>query len=387
MPSSNPASNSSVWGSLLSMSNTDLALRSSKLWAKANPAPHVLVMTATPIPRTLAMTAYGDLDVSIIDEMPPGRKPIKTVHRTDEARLSVFQFMEDEIKRGRQVYVVYPLIEKAPPGSQGLDGRLRKPIQAVPAPRFPHRNRPWPNEARSEGHGDGAFANGTSHILVATTVIEVGVNVPNASVMVIESAERFGLAQLHQLRGRVGRGAEQSYCILMTGNELSKDGRRRLETMCRTNDGFELAEVDMELRGPGDLMGTQQLACRTSKWQTVARPGTAHHRPVHWDPHSRRGSAPRIAFLRYPQSCADVHNKAGRIGAESPELGSMNWQRGLTVGGVIAAVLGSAAWVLDSAAQPQYVDPTDVVSDAFDHWEQPAAWPNGLVVQDSCRAR
>lgn len=231
----------------------------SKLWAKAKPAPHVLVMTATPIPRTLAMTAYGDLDVSIIDEMPPGRKEIKTVHRTDAARLSVFQFMEDEIQKGRQVYVVYPLIEEsATLDYKDLMDGYESLTRRFPLPTFRigvvhGRMKPEDKDIEME-----RFVSGVNQMLVATTVIEVGVNVPNASVMVIESAERFGLAQLHQLRGRVGRGAEQSYCILMTGNELSKDARLRLETMCRTNDGFELAEVDMELRGPGDLMGTQQ---------------------------------------------------------------------------------------------------------------------------------
>ena len=244
----------------------------SKLWAKANPAPHVLVMTATPIPRTLAMTAYGDLDVSVIDEMPPGRKAIKTVHRTDEARLSVFQFMEDEVKRGRQIYVVYPLIEE----SATLDYKdLMDGYESL------SRRFPLPEYRLGIVHGRmkpedkdmemARFASGVSQILVATTVIEVGVNVPNASVMVIESAERFGLAQLHQLRGRVGRGAEQSYCILMTGTEFSKGGRTRLETMCRTNDGFELAEVDMDLRGPGDLMGTQQSGIPDLKMADLMR--------------------------------------------------------------------------------------------------------------------
>ena len=244
----------------------------SKLWAKASPAPHVLVMTATPIPRTLAMTAYGDLDVSVIDEMPPGRKEIKTVHRTDEARLAVFQFMEDEIKRGRQVYVVYPLIEE----SATLDHKDLMDGYESLSRRFPlpeYRIGIVHGRMKSEDKDMemNRFASGTSQILVATTVIEVGVNVPNASVMVIESAERFGLAQLHQLRGRVGRGAEQSYCVLMTGTELSKDGRTRLETMCRTNDGFELAEVDMELRGPGDLMGTQQSGVPDLKMADLMR--------------------------------------------------------------------------------------------------------------------
>lgn len=231
----------------------------AKLWAKNTLAPHVLVMTATPIPRTLAMTVYGDLDVSIIDELPPGRKEIQTVHRMDSDRLEVFAFMEKQIELGRQVYVVYPLIEE----SQAMDYKdLMDGYESI-ARRFP-----LPNYRISIVHGKmkpeakdyemKLFAEGKTQILVATTVIEVGVNVPNASVMVIESAERFGLSQLHQLRGRVGRGAEQSYCILMTGEKLSQDARTRLGTMCRTNDGFEIAEVDLNLRGPGDLMGTQQ---------------------------------------------------------------------------------------------------------------------------------
>jgi ATP-dependent DNA helicase RecG len=216
-------------------------------------------MTATPIPRTLAMTVYGDLDVSIIDELPPGRKPIKTVHRKDSHRLQVFGFMRDEIKKGRQVYVVYPLIEE----SEALDYKdLMDGYESI-ARAFPN-----PDYQVSIVHGKmkpedkefemKRFAEGQCQIMVATTVIEVGVNVPNASVMVVESSERFGLSQLHQLRGRVGRGADQSYCILMTGNKLSNEGRKRISTMCETNDGFRIAEVDLKLRGPGDLMGTQQ---------------------------------------------------------------------------------------------------------------------------------
>ena len=244
----------------------------SKLWAKADPPPHVLVMTATPIPRTLAMTAYGDLDVSVIDEMPPGRKLIKTVHRSDAARLPVFQFMEEEVKKGRQVYVVYPLIEE----SSTLDYKdLMDGYESI------SRRFPLPEYRLGIVHGRmksqdkdiemERFIKGISQILVATTVIEVGVNVPNASVMVIESAERFGLAQLHQLRGRVGRGGDQSYCILMTSDELSKDAALRMETMCRTNDGFEIAEVDMSLRGPGDLMGTQQSGVPDLKMADLLR--------------------------------------------------------------------------------------------------------------------
>jgi len=231
----------------------------AKLWAKNTLPPHVLVMTATPIPRTLAMTVYGDLDVSVIDELPPGRKPIKTVHRTDADRMRVFGFMRDEIAKGRQVYVVFPLIEE----SEVLDLKdLMDGYEAL------SRAFPKPNYQISIVHGRSRaadkdfemqrFVRGETQIMIATTVIEVGVNVPNASVMVIENAERFGLAQLHQLRGRVGRGAEQSFCILMTGNKLSNDSKQRIGVMCSTNDGFVIAEEDLKLRGPGDLEGTQQ---------------------------------------------------------------------------------------------------------------------------------
>ena len=231
----------------------------SKLWKKNSFPPHILVMTATPIPRTLAMSLYGDLDISVIDELPPGRKAIKTVHRYDSNRLKVFAFMRDEIKKGRQVYIVYPLIQE----SEQLDYKdLMDGFESI------SRDFPKPEYQVSIVHGQmkpadkefemQRFVKGETQIMVATTVIEVGVNVPNASVMIIESSERFGLSQLHQLRGRVGRGAEQSFCILMTGFKLSSDAKTRLETMVRTNDGFELAEVDLKLRGPGDLMGTQQ---------------------------------------------------------------------------------------------------------------------------------
>jgi len=236
----------------------------ARLWAKSTVPPHVLVMTATPIPRTLAMTLYGDLDTSVIDELPPGRKPIRTVHRSDHSRNAVFGFLEEEIKKGRQVYVVYPLIEEGDPAKmQGLELKdLTDGFESI------SRRFPLPKYAVSMLHGrmDQAtkdyemarFKKGETNILVATTVIEVGVDVPNASVMVIENAERFGLSQLHQLRGRVGRGAEQSFCILMSGDKLGNDARARIETMVRTNDGFEIAETDLRLRGPGDLMGTQQ---------------------------------------------------------------------------------------------------------------------------------
>jgi len=231
----------------------------SKLWHKNDIPPHVLVMTATPIPRTLAMSLYGDLDISVIDELPPGRKPIKTVHRYDSNRLKVFQFIREEIKKGRQIYVVYPLIQE----SEVLDYKdLMDGYESIA------RDFPLPDYQISIVHGQmkpvdkefemQRFVKGETQIMVATTVIEVGVNVPNASVMIIESAERFGLSQLHQLRGRVGRGADQSFCILMTSHKLSTEAKTRLETMVRTNDGFDIAEVDLKLRGPGDLMGTQQ---------------------------------------------------------------------------------------------------------------------------------
>ncbi|MCC2546153.1 ATP-dependent DNA helicase RecG [Hymenobacter sp. BT175] len=230
----------------------------SRLWQK-NPhiIPHVLVMTATPIPRTLAMTLYGDLDVSVIDELPAGRKPIVTVHRYDSNRLKVFQFLRDQIALGRQVYIVYPLIEE----SETLDYKdLTDGYESIQRafPEFQISIVHGRMKAEEKDYEMQRFVKRETQIMVATTVIEVGVNVPNASVMVIESAERFGLSQLHQLRGRVGRGADQSYCILMTGYKLSKDSRTRLETMVRTNNGFEIADIDLKLRGPGDLMGTQQ---------------------------------------------------------------------------------------------------------------------------------
>ncbi len=231
----------------------------ARLWAKSNTPPHVLVMTATPIPRTLAMTLYGDLDVSVIDELPPGRKPIKTVHQYDRNRLKVFGFMRDQIAKGKQIYVVYPLIKE----SEKLDLKdLNDGYESIV------REFPAPHYAVSIVHGKmkpadkdwemQRFVSGQTHIMVATTVIEVGIDVPNASVMVIESAERFGLSQLHQLRGRVGRGADQSYCILMSKDELSADARKRLGVMVSTNDGFKIAETDLQLRGPGDIQGTQQ---------------------------------------------------------------------------------------------------------------------------------
>ena len=231
----------------------------SKLWHKNALPPHVLIMSATPIPRTLAMSLYGDLDVSVIDELPPGRKPIQTLHQYDTHRAKVYQFLHDQIAKGRQVYVVYPLIEESEALSfKNLSEGYQQLCSAFPPPKYTiamvhGQLKPEEKEAQMQ-----LFVEGKAQIMVATTVIEVGVNVPNASVMLIESAERFGLSQLHQLRGRVGRGAEQSYCILMTDVKLSHDSRTRMETMVATCDGFQIAEVDLKLRGPGDLMGRQQ---------------------------------------------------------------------------------------------------------------------------------
>ena len=246
----------------------------SRLWRKSAVPPHMLVMTATPIPRTLAMTLYGDLDVSVIDELPPGRKPVKTIHRFDSSRLKVFGFIQEEIAKGRQVYVVYPLIQESEKMDYKdlMDG-YESISRAFPLPKYKVSIVHGKMKPKDKDHEMEKFASGKSQILVATTVIEVGVNVPNASVMVIESAERFGLSQLHQLRGRVGRGAEQSYCILLTGNKLSADGKLRMETMVKTNDGFEIAEVDLRLRGPGDIMGTQQSGMLDLSIADIAKDG------------------------------------------------------------------------------------------------------------------
>ena len=231
----------------------------SKLWKKNKIPPHILVMTATPIPRTLAMSVYGDLDISVIDELPPGRKPIKTVHRMDKNRLQVFKFLKEEILKGRQIYIVYPLIEESRTmdykdlmdGYESIDREFPKDHYQISILHGRMKN-------EDKAYEMNRFKNGETQIMVSTTVIEVGVNIPNASVMVVESAERFGLSQLHQLRGRVGRGSENSYCILMSKEKLSSEARTRIKTMCRTNDGFKIAEVDMNLRGPGNILGTQQ---------------------------------------------------------------------------------------------------------------------------------
>lgn len=231
----------------------------ARLWTKNRQTPHILVMTATPIPRTLAMTLYGDLEVSVIDELPPGRKPIKTVHMTDAQRLALFGFMKREIAKGRQIYVVYPLIQESEKMDyKDLTDGYESISREFPPPHYLTtvvHGRMKPEEKQA---GMRLFTEGQAQIMVATSVIEVGVDVPNATVMVIESAEKFGLSQLHQLRGRVGRGGEQSYCILMSGDKLSKEARTRLRAMVETTDGFELAELDMRLRGTGDLAGTQQ---------------------------------------------------------------------------------------------------------------------------------
>ena len=283
----------------------------ARLWTKNARPPHILVMTATPIPRTLAMTLYGDLDVSVIDELPPGRKPVKTVHYTDAARLRLFGFMKQEIKKGRQVYVVYPLIKE----SETMDYKdLTDGYESI------SRDFPLPEYVTTICHGQmkpadkeesmRQFKAGEAQIMVATSVIEVGVDVPNATVMVIESAERFGLSQLHQLRGRVGRGGEQSYCILMSGVKLSKESRARLEAMCETNDGFRLAELDLKLRGAGDVNGTMQsglafdlrIANPTADVQILTLSREAAIEILAADPELARPENRGLAVLRYNYS-------------------------------------------------------------------------------------
>ena len=253
----------------------------AKLWRKNTLPPHVLVMTATPIPRTLAMSVYGDLDISIIDELPPGRKRIKTIHNYDSNRLKVFKFMSDEIKKGRQIYVVYPLIEESEKMDYKdlMDG-YESIVRAFPQPKYQISIVHGKMKSKDKDFEMDRFIKKQTQIMVATTVIEVGVNVPNASTMIIESAERFGLSQLHQLRGRVGRGNDQSFCVLISSHKLSSDAKTRLETMTATTDGFEIAEVDLKLRGPGDLMGTKQSGVlqlkiadiiKDNQWLKIAR--------------------------------------------------------------------------------------------------------------------
>ena len=272
----------------------------ARLWSKnLQAAPHVLVMTATPIPRTLAMTLYGDLDVSVIDELPPGRKPVKTVHYRDSHQLRVFGFIRDEIKRGRQVYVVYPLIKESEKMDyKDLEDGYAGIVQAFPPPEYVTVVVHGKMKAADKEYGMDLFKRGVAHIMVATSVIEVGVDVPNASIIVIESAERFGLSQLHQLRGRVGRGAEQSYCILMSGDKLSAESRKRLGAMVQTTDGFRLAEMDLQLRGPGDLSGTLQsglafdlkIASLGRDGQILSLARSAAERILEQDPHLERNT-------------------------------------------------------------------------------------------------
>ena len=289
----------------------------SKLWTKTTGIyPHVLVMTATPIPRTLAMTLYGDLDVSVIDELPAGRKPIKTEHKFDSHRLQVNQFIKNQIAEGKQVYIVYPLIEE----SEKLDLKhLMDGYESI--------SRAFPDIAISILHGKmpseakefemSRFKKGETKIMVATTVIEVGVDVPNASVMVIESAERFGLSQLHQLRGRVGRGAKQSYCILMTSYKLSADSKTRMETLVHTNNGFEIAETDLKLRGPGDLMGTQQSGLLDLKIADLVKDTQLLH--------NARESAK--AILKADPNLTAEANRPVRVQIDSLKKNEISWSR------------------------------------------------------------
>jgi ATP-dependent DNA helicase RecG len=290
----------------------------AKLWEKAEVPPHVLVMTATPIPRTLAMTAYGDLDISVMDELPPGRQPIMTVHRLEDRRPQVMEFIKDEITKGRQIYIIFPLIEESDKVDYENLMRGYENVKAwFPEPRY------WISMVHGRMKADQKDANmqrfvrNETQIMVSTTVIEVGVNVPNASVMVIESAEKFGLSQLHQLRGRVGRGSEKSYCILLTGNKVSKEAKERLSVFCSTNDGFKIAEKDLELRGPGDIEGTRQSGALNFKLANImsdralleeARTVTADI--LDQDPDL---SAPRNSGLRYFLQQARGRNEWSRI--------------------------------------------------------------------------
>ena len=270
--------------------------------------PHMLVLSATPIPRTLALVIYGDLDVSVIDELPPGRKPVKTVHYRDSHRLRVFGFIRDEIKRGRQVYVVYPLIKESEKMDyKDLEDGYAGIVQAFPPPEYVTVVVHGKMKAADKEYGMDLFKRGVAHIMVATSVIEVGVDVPNASIIVIESAERFGLSQLHQLRGRVGRGAEQSYCILMSGDKLSAESRKRLGEMVQTTDGFRLAEMDLQLRGPGDLSGTLQsglafdlkIASLGRDGQILSLARSAAEQILEQDPHLERNAVLRELSEKY----------------------------------------------------------------------------------------
>lgn len=294
----------------------------AQLWKKGSISPpHVLVMTATPIPRTLAMTLYGDLDVSVIDEMPPGRKEIKTLHKNETNRMRVFGFMREQIKAGRQVYVVYPLIEESDYEPLEDLNNLTEGYEAIskdfPPPEYQVSIVHGRQKAADKDFEMQRFVKGETQIMVATTVIEVGVNVPNASVMVIENTERFGLSQLHQLRGRVGRGAEQSYCILMSSFKLSNDARTRIQTMCRTNNGFEIAEVDMQLRGAGNIEGTQQSGVISLRMADLAKDGRILQ--------TAREIAMRI-LDDDPTLEKPIHARL-KVGLEAEKKGKSGWSR------------------------------------------------------------
>lgn len=290
----------------------------AKLWAKNRIPPHVLVMTATPIPRTLAMTVYGNLDISVIDELPPGRKQVKTSHAFEGKRLRVLKFMKDQIKMGRQIYVVYPLIrESEKVDLKNLMDGYHNMLQDFPMPEYQVsvvHGKMKPDDKDFEMQ---RFVNGKTDIMVSTTVIEVGVDVPNASVMIIENAERFGLSQLHQLRGRVGRGADQSYCILMSGYKLSNEGRKRLEIMVETTDGFRIAEADLKLRGPGDLQGTQQSGVMEMKIASLVHDTSLIT--------TTRNLADKI--ITKDPNLENPHNRLLKIQLEEIKKGRQNWGR------------------------------------------------------------
>ena len=291
----------------------------AKLWKKNKYPPHVLVMTATPIPRTLSMTLYGDLDVSVIDELPPGRKEVKTMWKSDASRLSIIKFMRDQITKGRQIYVVFPLIEE----SEKLDYKdlmegYNQIVREFPLPKYQVSVVHGQMKAEDKEYEMNRFVKGVTDIMVATTVIEVGVNVPNASVMIIESAERFGLSQLHQLRGRVGRGSEQSYCMLVSGNKVSVEAKKRLQIMVDTNDGFRISEVDLEIRGPGDMMGTKQSGILDFKIANIVTDNKILHfarneAKILLDEDENLENADNINIARYYRPYARERNGWSRI--------------------------------------------------------------------------
>ncbi|MDA7578094.1 ATP-dependent DNA helicase RecG [Flavobacteriales bacterium] len=291
----------------------------AKLWKKNKYPPHVLVMTATPIPRTLSMTLYGDLDVSVIDELPPGRKEVKTIWKSDASRLSTIKFMRDQITKGRQIYVVFPLIEE----SEKLDYKdlmegYNQIVREFPLPKYQVSVVHGQMKAEDKEYEMNRFVKGVTDIMFATTVIEVGVNVPNASVMIIESAERFGLSQLHQLRGRVGRSSEQSYCMLVSGNKVSDEAKKRLQTMVDTNDGFRISEVDLEIRGPGDMMGTKQSGILDFKIANIVTDNKILHfarneAKILLDEDENLENADNINIARYYRPYARERNGWSRI--------------------------------------------------------------------------